>query len=48
VVDYLVENNDKKPLNELKNKVFDEFVWPKRPCRNPQSQNSLIRGLKIQ
>lgn len=26
VVDYLVENNDKKPLNELKNKVFDEFV----------------------
>jgi uncharacterized tellurite resistance protein B-like protein len=26
VVDYLVENNSQKPLNELKNKVFDEFV----------------------
>jgi uncharacterized tellurite resistance protein B-like protein len=26
VVDYLVENNNQKPLNELKNKVFEEFV----------------------
>jgi uncharacterized tellurite resistance protein B-like protein len=26
VVDYLVENNSQKPLNELKNKVFEEFV----------------------
>lgn len=26
VVDYLVENNSQKPLNELKNKVFEEFI----------------------
>ncbi len=26
VVDFLVENNNQKPLNELKNKVFEDFV----------------------
>lgn len=26
VVDYLVENNNQKPLIELKNKVFEDFV----------------------
>jgi uncharacterized tellurite resistance protein B-like protein len=26
VVDYLVENNNQKPLNELKNKVFEEYI----------------------
>lgn len=26
VVDYLIENNSQKPLNELKNKVFQEFI----------------------
>jgi hypothetical protein len=26
VVDYLVENNEQKPLNELKNRVFEEFL----------------------
>jgi len=26
VVDYLIENNGQKPLNELKNKVFQEFI----------------------
>jgi len=26
VVDYLIENNAQKPLNELKNKVLDDFT----------------------
>ena len=26
VVDFLVENNNQKPVNELKNRVFEEFV----------------------
>jgi uncharacterized tellurite resistance protein B-like protein len=26
VVDYLIENNGKKSLNEIKNKVFEDFV----------------------
>ena len=27
VIDYLLENNSKKPTNELKSVVFQDFVW---------------------